>query len=397
MSHTNHRQGTRENLSNCFVTIAMASQGINTAGASQKLQQFLDIAARHNPVNAGNMKVGNLYVAGSMEKLSAGMEGSIVQAAFNSEDDLVGFLTDLNEADLGVSVVVTGLMDETKKCSEKAGLHRHTVEYSLGVFGKTERLPDKSIMEISTMCGHGQVSFNLVQRMVKDVTRGVLTLDEATMTLTKPCICGIVDPTRVRRLLEKMVAASIKPALHNYIAMDPSKCDKCYACEVACVEAHPNNSSQPMCIVDGPGHLPSLPPLCQRPLHESLPHGQHPPRSGEGRHLHARRPLHRLQAVRQRVPLRHDRLGREGGPGAQVRPLHRSAEGGRGTSLRCRLPNRRAQFSGQRRAVEEAADARPADHPGGDPLGTRNVGIHPTRALPCHRAMAAAMALSILH
>ena len=250
MSHTNHRQGTRENLSNCFVTIAMASQGINTAGASQKLQQFLDIAARHNPVNAGNMKVGNLYVAGSMEKLSAGMEGSIVQAAFNSEDDLVGFLTDLNEADLGVSVVVTGLMDETKKCSEKAGLHRHTVEYSLGVFGKTERLPDKSIMEISTMCGHGQVSFNLVQRMVKDVTRGVLTLDEATMTLTKPCICGIVDPTRVRRLLEKMVAASIKPALHNYIAMDPSKCDKCYACEVACVEAHPNNSSQPMCIVD---------------------------------------------------------------------------------------------------------------------------------------------------
>ncbi len=250
MSHTNHRQGTRENLSNCFATIAMASQGINTEGASDKLQQFLQIAARHNPVNAGNMKVGNLHVAGSMEKLSTTIQGSIVQAAFNSEDDLAAFLGDLNRADLGVSIVVTGLFDETKECCDRAGLHRHTVEYSLGVFGKTERLSEPGVMEISTMCGHGQVSFNLVQRAVKDVTRGVLTMDEAAMVLTKPCICGIVDPTRVRRLLEKMVAESIEPALRNYIAMDPSKCDRCYACEVACVEAHPGNYGQAMCVVD---------------------------------------------------------------------------------------------------------------------------------------------------
>ncbi len=250
MSHTNHRQGTRENLSNCYATIAMASQGINTEGASQKLQEFLQIASQHNPVNAGNMKVGNLFMVGNMENLSAGTQGSIVQAAFNSMDDLTGFLTDLNRADLGLSIVVTGLFDETKECCDRADLHRHTVEYSLGVFGKTEKLPDKSVMEISTMCGHGQVSFNLVQRMVKDVSRGVLTMDEAVTTLTKPCICGIFDPTRARRLLEKMVAEAIKPTLRNYIAMDPSKCDKCYACEVACVEAHPANNGQAMCVVD---------------------------------------------------------------------------------------------------------------------------------------------------
>lgn len=250
MSHTNHRQGSRESLHNTFATIAMGSQGINTEGVSEKLQQFLRIATKHNPVNAGNMKVGNLHVVGSMEALSGGGQGSIVQAAFNSMDNLAAFLTDLKKADLGVSIIITGLFDETKECCNRADLHRHTVEYSLGVFGKTEKLPDPAIMEITTMCGHGQVSFGLVDRMVKDVTRGMLTMEEATMVLTKPCICGIVDPTRVRRLLEKMVAKAIQPTLRNYIAMDPGKCDKCYACEVACVEAHPNNNGQAMCIVD---------------------------------------------------------------------------------------------------------------------------------------------------
>lgn len=250
MSHTNHRQGTAESLTDCFATLAMAAQGVNTDGASEKLQQYLNIAALHNPVNAGNMKVGNLEVVGSMEKLAAGTQGSIVQAVFNTEEDLIAFLSDLNRADLGISIVVTGLFDQTKRCCAEAGLPRHTVEYSLGIFGKTERLAEPPIMEVTTMCGHGQISFNLVSRIVKDVTRGAITLEEGTDTLTRPCICGIVDPTRVRRLLERLVADSLKPVLRNYIAMDPSKCDKCYACEVACVEAHPGNNGHAMCIVD---------------------------------------------------------------------------------------------------------------------------------------------------
>ena len=250
MSHTNHRRGTRENLADDFVVLAMASRGINDEGVAEKLKQVLTMAARHNPVNAGNITMGNMYVAGGIQKLIENMEGSIVHAVFNSEDELVGFLNDLREADLGLSVVVTGIFDRTRECCARAGLHRHTVEYSLGIFGQTERLPDPSILEITTMCGHGQVSFNLVNRMVKDVTRGVLTLDEATLALTKPCVCGVFDPTRARRLLEKLVAESLKPALRNFIAIDPSKCDKCYACEVACIEAHPANGGQAMCIVD---------------------------------------------------------------------------------------------------------------------------------------------------
>src|SRR5450830_209016 len=146
MSHTNHRQGTAESLTDCFATLAMAAQGVNTDGASEKLQQYLKIAALHNPVNAGNMKVGNLKVVGSMEKLAAGTQGSIVQAVFNTEEDLIAFLSDLNRADLGISIVVTGLFDQTKRCCAEAGLPRHTVEYSLGIFDKNERLAEQPIM-----------------------------------------------------------------------------------------------------------------------------------------------------------------------------------------------------------------------------------------------------------
>ncbi|HEX2924190.1 MAG TPA: 4Fe-4S dicluster domain-containing protein [Chloroflexota bacterium] len=253
MSHTNHRQGNAESLSNCFVVLGIGCKDVEIPNSAEKFQRFLQLAARHEPVNAGNMKAGNIRTNGGIQKLIAdlpNLEGGIVHAAFNSEEKLVAFLKDLHEADMGISIVVSGLFDQTRECCRNADMHPHTIEYSLGVFGKTEKLPDPSIMEVTTMCGHGQISFNAVSRMVKDVTRGVMTLDEATEALTKPCICGIVDPTRIRRLMEKLVAESLKPVLRNYIAMDPSKCDKCYACEVACVEAHPGNNGQAMCIVD---------------------------------------------------------------------------------------------------------------------------------------------------
>lgn len=251
MTHTNHRQGTPESLADSFVVLAIAAQGINREGAAEKLQRYLRLAAQHNPVNAGNINVGNILELGGMDGLCAAMKGGhIAQVAFDSEDNLAGFLGDLNRAELGLSVVVTGLFDHTRECCRQAGLHRHTVEYSLGVFGRTDLLAEPSIMEVTTMCGHGQISFNLVRRAVKDVSRGVLTLEEGTELLTRPCVCGIFDPTRARRLLAKLVAEELRPALRNYVAMDPSKCDRCYACEVACAEAHPDNHGQGMCIVD---------------------------------------------------------------------------------------------------------------------------------------------------
>lgn len=250
MTHTNHRQGTAESLRDCFVVLAMAARGINDGDAQGALQRFLQLARRHGPVNAGNMLAGNVYTLGGLERLGEDVRGSIVHAAFNDEDALVAFLCDLREADLGVSIVISGLMDQVRECCERADLHRHTIEYSLGVWGRTERLPEPEVLEITTMCGHGQIAFELVRHMVKEVARGGLSLDEAAVALAKPCVCGIFDPTRAKRLLQRMVLRAARPAVQQLIAVDPSRCDRCYACETACAEAHPANGGAAMCVVD---------------------------------------------------------------------------------------------------------------------------------------------------
>ena len=37
-------------------------------------------------------------------------------------------------------------------------LPRHSVGYSLGFEGKTEKLPNSQVLMLSTMCGHGMIS-----------------------------------------------------------------------------------------------------------------------------------------------------------------------------------------------------------------------------------------------
>jgi len=106
---------------------------------------------------------------------------------------------------LGVSVVVSGLFSLIRQDCQKLGLARHTVNYSLGVWGKKERLPDPKITQITTMCGHGLVSFNLVQFLLKEVRGGKKTIEEASAILAKACICGVFNSHRAAELLQAMI------------------------------------------------------------------------------------------------------------------------------------------------------------------------------------------------
>lgn len=250
MTHTNHRRGTVENLSNDYIVLAMAARGYNDQGAGDKLTQILTIALKYHPVNMGNMKAGNRFMAGSFENIIGKLEGAtIVQMVFTTAEDTAGFLREVKEAELGMSVVLTGIFDNTAKCVHDAGLTRHTIEHSLGIWGKTELLPDPAVLEFTTMCGHGMIAADLIYRAAKDVETGALTLDEAVTKLVKPCVCGIANPVRAKTLLAAFIKAQ-KPQPHPFIAMDPTKCDMCYACEQACLDAHPQNSRS-VCFVEG--------------------------------------------------------------------------------------------------------------------------------------------------
>ena len=211
MTHTNHRQGTIESLRGDWVVLMLQSRGINDEGSSLKLKKFLELSRKHDSVNGGCEIVGNAVTVG-WQRLIDGVgkaeRSGIVLVVFDSVDKVAAFLKDLVKADLGLSVVVSGLHTEVDRICREAGTRRHTVNYSLGVWGKTELLPHPKILEIAMMCGHALIPFNLVRRMAKAVRNGSLSLEKAAEELAKPCVCGVFNTKRAQALIQEYNACS---------------------------------------------------------------------------------------------------------------------------------------------------------------------------------------------
>ena len=206
MTNTLHRQGTLENLANDYVIFIHLAKGINAEGSAPKIQEFTRICLKHQPVNIGCVKEGNILQEDmDFQKLISNMEdAAIIAAVFKDLDTLHKVVKELIQADLGISINISGLLDEVQTCCRKAGIERHSVEHSLGVWGAKERLPEKNILEFNTMCGHGMVSFNLIRKMIDHVKLRRLTTKEAARILAKCCECGAFNPARAEMLLEKV-------------------------------------------------------------------------------------------------------------------------------------------------------------------------------------------------
>jgi hypothetical protein len=204
MTHTLHRYGTAENLEHDYVVFAIASQTVNAKGKAPVFADFYDIVTKYSPVFSGDMKTGNIRAVGHEAILEGFRDNSIVHAVFTDKETVAEVLRELAEADLGLSIVVSGILEHTDQCCRDAGIRRHTVEHSLGIHGKTERLPAANILEVSTMCGHGMIAFTLIKQMVAEIAAGRKTPDEAALVLASQCHCGIVNPVRASQLLTLM-------------------------------------------------------------------------------------------------------------------------------------------------------------------------------------------------
>jgi hypothetical protein len=203
MTHTLHRTGDPDSLREDYPMLAIRAKGFNDEGNDWRLRKILEIAARHPIVNFSDDKTGSKFTASLEEILrSDKTDLPMVQMVFTSTEDMTRFMEDLKEADLGISVVASGLFEEIFKCCRKAGLQPHSVHYSLGVHGRVEQLPPKEIMDITTMCGHALVSKHLVTKLVADIKAGKETGSSAAETLARDCICGILNPVRAAKILE---------------------------------------------------------------------------------------------------------------------------------------------------------------------------------------------------
>jgi hypothetical protein len=214
MTNTLHRQGKTENLKEDFVVFMTAAPGINREGSASKLQAFMRICEKYHPVNMGNVKQGNIYQNDvEIEKFIDSLtEGAGTTAVFTDLDTVRKVIEELIRADLGISINISGLLDEVRGCCSKAGITRHSTEHSLGFWGSRERLPEREVLEINTLCGHGMISFNFIRKMIEYVKLRRLTPKKAARIMAKCCECGAFNPTRAEKLLEKVRKGELTPS-----------------------------------------------------------------------------------------------------------------------------------------------------------------------------------------
>ena len=221
MTHTLHRIGNEENLQNDFVVFAMSAKGINEEGSAEPMRKFFSMALEFDPVNAGDMKTGNIFTHTKEDLLECVKDTSIVHVVLTDENKVADLLRKVDDADLGISVVVSGLFDRVKELSEKTGVKQHTIECSGGVWGDTDRLPAPEVMQITTMCGHGMVASRMVEQLARDVRGGKMTAEEASKELAKPCVCGVFNPERASKLIAAVAAKP--PSREKAKAVDPGQ------------------------------------------------------------------------------------------------------------------------------------------------------------------------------
>jgi hypothetical protein len=187
MTHTLHRHGKREDLAEDFIVTVMPARGINDQHAVEKQKAFLRAALKHGPVNIGDSSNGAEYRP-SKEL---------------SPDAVKALVAELKELDLGLSVNIASVPDKAVECCQACGLTRHSVEYSLGFHGRTEKLPDDASLQLMTMCGHGMISATFARKMLDWVRTGRRTAQEASRCMARFCVCGSFNPARAVQILDR--------------------------------------------------------------------------------------------------------------------------------------------------------------------------------------------------
>lgn len=208
MTHSLHRIGPRESLQDDIAVLFVPSKGINHEGSAQKAKVFLELLKKHGAAHYGDDRTGNVMTRGHEALVNDTTDVTNIHAVFSDRGKFLAFLKDVVKADLGISVVVSGLFDFVEGCCREAGAEYHTVEPSLGIWGRTEKLPPRKVLEVCTMCGHGYVTAKLVLNMVERIRKGKLSPEKAGKDLARLCLCGIFNPDRAAKQLKALAEES---------------------------------------------------------------------------------------------------------------------------------------------------------------------------------------------
>ncbi len=182
MTHTLHRIIDDKETTRDYVMFSMPAKGYNDHQVWERVNRNYNIMHQCNAVNIGGYDSG----------------------VFTNKDDLKKALAELKKEDLGVSIIISGNFKDIYEVCENLDIQPHTVEFSLGIFGKKDLLPNEKILEITTMCGHALISPIQVNDKIRRIRKGKVTPLTASKKLAKACYCGVFNPERAAVLLENL-------------------------------------------------------------------------------------------------------------------------------------------------------------------------------------------------
>jgi hypothetical protein len=206
MTHSLHREGTLDSLGRDYALFIYPARGFNYPGSGPKVRRLMELLFLAAPSNMSVTTLRrNLYSGVSPQQfLSSIKDGARVFSVFNDLQKVKEALRRIQEADEGISIVVSGLIERVRELSADLRLNPHTVNLSLGIHGGTDCLPPADVRQFTTMCGHGLVSPKLVRDVLRKLKRGKVSAWEGSLILAAPCACGIYNPHRSEELLNQM-------------------------------------------------------------------------------------------------------------------------------------------------------------------------------------------------
>jgi hypothetical protein len=189
MTHSLHREGPLYLLEKEYVLFVYPARGFNYDGSGPKVRRLGEMLFHQGPANLLVTTLRrNMYNATSQEEiLNSIKDGAKIFCVLEDREKFKDTLAKIKKMDEGISIVISGVIDRVREVSAELGLNPHTINLSLGIHGKTDRLPPADIRQFTTMCGHGMVSPKLIRDVVRRVKTGKLDLWEASLIVAAPC------------------------------------------------------------------------------------------------------------------------------------------------------------------------------------------------------------------
>lgn len=201
MTHSLHRSGDIDSQKKDFNWFMYQTKGVNDVGIKAKALEYIAAAEAVGSENWGDVKTGPITRFASAEIQDKLSDKSRIRGVFTRRGQVVEFLRRIKEKELGMSCVVTGVLSEVLPACTEAGVTPHSINYSLGVWGRKDKLPDDVTLSITTMCGHHMIPPKFVSSVMRQVEAGKMTPEEGAVKLANFCYCGIFNQVRCAEII----------------------------------------------------------------------------------------------------------------------------------------------------------------------------------------------------